>query len=221
MAVPDVQEMLRLLEEGRSREAVERLEDVARGEPYSPTVRILLAHAYEREGEFARALRTWHAARLLMPTSPVAGAAIVRLRSDHPELDSAPRHRPEQEIAGMAVRESADWGTSEPPGVVADDGHTAHASAATGAAAAPIENLDRLIHELESARIVPDPDFEPEAFVEDPDEGDDLVSETLARIYAAQQQYTEAAQVYETLAVQHPERAGEFRARARELRDLG
>ena len=83
------------------------------------------------------------------------------------------------------------------------------------------ENLDRLIRELETARIVPNPDFEavPLDYVEDEDEG--LVSETLARIYAAQQQYQEAAQVYEVLAEQQPDRAEEFRIKAQEMKMRG
>jgi regulator of sirC expression with transglutaminase-like and TPR domain len=46
-----------------------------------------------------------------------------------------------------------------------------------------------------------------------------MVSETLARIYIAQQQYTEAARVYVRLAHQDPDRADEYRERAAELRE--
>ena len=46
------------------------------------------------------------------------------------------------------------------------------------------------------------------------------VSETLARIYLAQKQYQEAARIYDLLARQHPERAGAFREKAEEAREM-
>ena len=86
--------------------------------------------------------------------------------------------------------------------------------------ASPVEydDLDRLIEELESARITPDLDISAIPAPELDDEADDMVSETLARIYAAQRQYDEAARVYELLAAQQPDRAKEFFARASEMR---
>ncbi len=78
--------------------------------------------------------------------------------------------------------------------------------------------LDHLIQELESARIVPKPEHEPiESPALDSDIGD-IVSETLARIYERQKQYDEAADMYEKLARMYPERAGEFQEKASELR---
>ena len=83
------------------------------------------------------------------------------------------------------------------------------------------DDLDSLIRELEDApRIRPDPNF----IGEDEEEGiddeiaDDMVSETLARIYVAQGQFGEAASVYETLADQHPEGAEEFLEKAADVR---
>jgi tetratricopeptide (TPR) repeat protein len=82
------------------------------------------------------------------------------------------------------------------------------------------DDLDHLIDELESARIDPNPDAAdaPEPDLED-DEADDLVSETLARIYKQQGQYGEAARVYDTLAEQQPDRADAFREQAAEMRE--
>ena len=82
------------------------------------------------------------------------------------------------------------------------------------------DDLDHLIDELESARIDPNPDTAdaPEPDLED-DEADDLVSETLARIYKQQGQYGEAARVYDTLAEQQPDRADAFRQQATEMRE--
>lgn len=80
------------------------------------------------------------------------------------------------------------------------------------------EDLDRLIAELESARIMPRPDLDtlPEPDLEDDIE--DVVSVTLARIYASQGQYGEAARVYELLAGQQPENEEEFKTKAAEMR---
>ena len=80
------------------------------------------------------------------------------------------------------------------------------------------EDLDRLITELESARIVPRPDMETLPAPDLEDDIEDVVSETLARIYASQGQYDEAARVYELLAGQQPDRAGEFMKKASEMR---
>ncbi len=85
----------------------------------------------------------------------------------------------------------------------------------------PFADIDRLIARLESARIVPRSDDAPA--IPSPDLGDDIddvASETLAEIYAAQQQYEEAARMYETLAERRPEQAAAFQARARRLRSM-
>ena len=80
------------------------------------------------------------------------------------------------------------------------------------------EDLDRLISELESARIVPRPDLENVPPPDLEDDIEDVVSETLARIYASQGQYDEAAHVYELLADQQPDKADEFKGKASEMR---
>lgn len=81
------------------------------------------------------------------------------------------------------------------------------------------DDLDRLIDELESARIEPRPDVDD---VPPPDletEIDDLVSETLARIHEAQDQYREAAQIYVKLASQEPAQARTYLEKAAEMRE--
>lgn len=81
------------------------------------------------------------------------------------------------------------------------------------------EDLDRLIEELDGARIVPNTDTSafPEPALED--DVDDVVSETLARIYATQHKYAEAARVYDMLAEQNPEQADAYREHARAMRN--
>jgi len=82
------------------------------------------------------------------------------------------------------------------------------------------DDLDQLIDELQSAEIEPDPDAEAEE-VSPPDlndDIDDLVSETLARIHEAQDQYKKAAQIYVKLASQEPDQARKHLKKAIEMR---
>ena len=85
-------------------------------------------------------------------------------------------------------------------------------------AAEDFADLDRLIDELESARIVPRPDLDVIPPPELEDDIEDMVSETLARIYASQGQYDEAARVFELLSAQQPDRAEEFLGKAEAMR---
>ena len=87
---------------------------------------------------------------------------------------------------------------------------------------AATDELDALIAQLEVApRIRPDPEYRgPEQPLDHP-EVDSLASETLAKIYAAQHQYVEAAVVYEKLAAQRPAQAEALLQRAAELRRQG
>ena len=80
------------------------------------------------------------------------------------------------------------------------------------------EELDQLIQELETARIVPKPDYEAaEVPVEEVDL-DEVASLTLARIYEGQKKYNEAAHVYDLLVTLQPEQAASFTEKAAELR---
>ena len=82
------------------------------------------------------------------------------------------------------------------------------------------DELDALIRDLENApRITPDPEFSAPAASFD-DDDDDMASETLAQIYAAQHQYAEAAAVYERLALARPAEAEAMLAHAAEMRRL-
>ncbi len=79
-------------------------------------------------------------------------------------------------------------------------------------------DLDRLIDELESARIEPNPDLDEVPAPDLDNEGDDIVSETLARIHEAQDKYRKAAQIYVKLASQEPDQAREYLEKAAEMR---
>ena len=81
------------------------------------------------------------------------------------------------------------------------------------------DDLDDLISQLDAApRITPDPSFEGPAVSFDDRGTEDVASETLAKIYAAQRQYAEAALVYERLAARTPDRADALLERAAALR---
>jgi len=80
------------------------------------------------------------------------------------------------------------------------------------------DNLDRLIEELQSARIQPDPDIDDLPTPDLDDDIEDMVSETLARIYASQGAYHEAARVYVQLAAQEPDRSEELLREASRMR---
>jgi len=80
------------------------------------------------------------------------------------------------------------------------------------------DDLDRLINELESARIEPSPDVEDIPAPDLDNDVDDLVSETLARIHEAQDQYRKAAQIYVKLASQEPDQARDYLEKAAEMR---
>ena len=104
-----------------------------------------------------------------------------------------------------------------------------HAEATSPDAPAPphappsiADELDALIAQLEVApRIRPDPEYAGPEVALDTGDVDEMASETLAKIYAAQQRYVEAAIVYEKLAAQRPAEADEMLRRAAELRQRG
>ena len=82
------------------------------------------------------------------------------------------------------------------------------------------DELDDLIHQLDAApRIKPDPTFSGPKVTFDETSVDDMASETLAKIYAAQHQYVQAAVVYEKLAAREPDQADTLLERAAEMRD--
>lgn len=80
------------------------------------------------------------------------------------------------------------------------------------------DDLERLINELESARVDPRPEVEETPPPESDTGVDDLVSETLARIHEAQDEFRQAEQIYVKLASQEPDQARSFLEKAAEMR---
>jgi tetratricopeptide (TPR) repeat protein len=158
------------------------------------------------------------------PTDP---APTETQPSRDPESDEAPTTATEavselDELRRQAENEARQGG-ARPELVNTPEGRAADPPGETpadrvGEMEKDDEDLDRLIDELESARIDPDPDVDdvPEPDLEN--DVDDLVSETLARIHEAQNQYRKAAQIYVKLASQEPDQSRAYLEKAAEMR---
>ncbi len=202
--------MLSLLDKDRAGEALPLLEELVASVPTYAAAHVALARAYETEHRWDEAFHSWQNARFLVPNSPAVAAGLRRaaIARAHPGAAPAEARRPAQRTGAVETPVEAPAWTKVGEVVQPEPDE----------APPDFEDLDRLIEELESARIVPDP--EPHA-IPPPDlenEIDDMVSETLAKIYASQNQFEEAARVYEKLAARQPERATEFLHLATEMR---
>lgn len=139
-------------------------------------------------GESADAAEATHSAESADAEEPARDAETAEVE-DEDEAETEPRPYRLEETQGDLAEGAAEYG-----------------------------DLDRLIDELQSARIVPRPDLDELPSPDLEDDIEDVVSETLARIYASQGQYEEAAHVYELLAAQQPEKEEEFMSKASEMR---
>lgn len=196
-----------LLEEGDFSAARGMLDDLVRQAPLAAAPRVLLARASEGEQDLETACHHWQHAARLCPGSPVVqeGLRMAVLRREYGAQAAGAVGGSD---AGAAAGSVAGAGADGAPGDSSTQGFA---------------DLNRLIEELETARIVPDPDVQPLseeelAEAEAANEPEEVVSETLARIYANQAYYLDAAAVYEKLALKHPERAGDFSRKAHEMR---
>ena len=203
-----IQDAARHLAEERAGEAIDVLERLVGEFPAYVTAHVLLAKSYEAHGRLADALGAWHHAYFLMPGSPL----VLRERARLLRAESAPAP------AGPAPADP------EPPAETKTEAEqeTAYVLEADPSLIDEVDDLDGLIEQLENApRILPGGDFDDTGLDVDEGEEDELVSETLARIYESQGQHEAAARAYEQLAMQQagqPERAAELRGKAAELR---
>ena len=190
MSKTDIKSATLLLEDGKSSNAKTVLQALIASSPTHTAAHVLLARIHESENDHDQALLNWQDAFSLLPTSTVVQSGL-RKAIQRSVLYQANR-RDGDDAEGVA---------GELPKDVVDESL----------------NLELLIQELERARIVPDPDVQEISDDELEDEIEDLVTETLARIYAAQSYFEEARQVYVKLARQSPERAHEFETKALEM----
>ncbi|MFW5973086.1 MAG: tetratricopeptide repeat protein, partial [Bacteroidota bacterium] len=207
MPVESVQKAIDLLERGRAEQAIPLLEDVVAALPAYAGAYVLLARAFEAGERWMNAAHAWRSALILVPDSPVAAEGLRRaLREGH---NLSPEAVADQETYSEveALHRSIPAPRAQ-PGPAGED----------PASEEYLDNLDRLIAQLENARITPDPDLDAVAPPDFEDDIEDMVSETLARIYATQKQFDDAARVYDQLASQHPEREAHFRQKAIEMR---
>ncbi len=209
MPVEYVQKAIDLLQQGRAEQAVPLLEDVVETLPAYAGAYVLLARAYEAGERWPKAQHAWSNALLLVPDSPVATEGIKRsLRQG--QVPSRPAATDADTFSQV---EHLHRSTESPRPQELQDADEAPQHDFDDP-----DNLDRLIAQLEGARIMPKPDFEDHAPPDLDDDIDDMVSVTLARIFAAQEEFEEAARVFDKLAIQDPENAEDFRQQAREMR---
>jgi hypothetical protein len=135
------------------------------------------------------------------------------------ELEQLRRQAEEEAREGGARPELADTPTSASESPPAGDGSSDTPEERVDQLEREGDDLDRLIDELESARIEPRPDVDDVPPPDLDNDVDDIVSETLARIHEAQDKYRKAAQIYVKLASQEPDRAREYLQKAAEMRE--
>lgn len=151
------------------------------------------------------------ASELLPPEGPVPGAP-----SQGFDLAEA------ADASGWEVLSEEDVPTPPPDVRAEPDVVSPESEAEPEEEFAVADELDALIAQLEDApRIKPDPEFSGPEVTFDEDDVDEMASETLAKIYAAQHQYVQAALIYEKLAVRQPENADDLLRRAAEMRERG
>ena len=220
MAISEIKQAVQYMRAGDTPKAVPLLERVTAQMPQYVTAHVLLARMYEAAGRGEDALRTWEHAAFLLPGSPTIRAGVRRVLRRQPSLPATAPSKTRAAERRDDASPSASSAGAVPTGPTAPPPRAeAPASAAAAEALeAEGEDLDRLIEDLETARIVPRPDLDdiPEPDLED--DIDDMVSETLARIYSSQEQFGEAARIYEKLAVMDPDRADEMEAKAKAMR---
>ncbi len=189
MSVPDLLHAASAMKSGDLDSAKSVLSDLITQVPGHITAHVLMAQTLEMGLDYDGALSHWKKAAYLCPENEVIESGLRK---------SVLRH---------LYAATVDYDPVSIEEASSDEAPTPE-----------FQDLDKLIEELETARIVPDPEVDmiPQSDLDT--EIEDVVSETLARIYAHQKYFLEAADVYEKLSDQHPEQREMFKAKAQEMR---
>ena len=219
------------MKDGRLEDAREVLTQLIDQVPDFLTAHVLMAQVLEARLDYLGAYPHWQRAAILCPENKVIEkglkrSALRRLFDDTGHGESSEVNSDDDERDNISIDTSSGEGEhavlqpDDAPSVAtwSQDQNASTATDRAPSAVPEFENLDKLILELESARIVPNPDIEMIPDDELETEIEDVVSETLARIYAHQKYFLEAADVYEKLADQEPDKAEDYRAKAAEMR---
>ena len=226
MSIPAIDKAYWHLKQGKSDEAIPVLKQLAQKLPTYVTPHVLLAWAYENKEQWSEALDNWQHAYFLMPNSPAVQQGLQRAMEAGSEASFAspsssteeapPAQKPPQ--SSPPAGQPTDHESSQPsPGKLLSELSEPADQEAPLSSPGEFDHLDRLIDELEAARIEPHPDLDELPSPNLENEIEDVVSETLARIYVAQEQYDEAARVFRKLAEQDPARSQEFLEEADEM----
>jgi tetratricopeptide (TPR) repeat protein len=207
MSSLDLRSAASLLERGDYDTARSTLEELVRIDRNHAAAHALLAKIAEAQARYSAAVLHWEQAYAINPMSTEIGlsfqAAALRLLSPNP-ASGTERH----------LRSVPPIETIQPEGV-----ETHEEDEILEEITARADDLSKLIDELDAVRMVPDPDIELISDDELEVEIEDVVSETLAKIYASQNYFQEAGDVYRKLAIQYPERESEFMAKADDMND--
>lgn len=238
MPPPDLRTAASLLERGDYDAARVSLEWLVNHDRAYASAHVLLAKIAEHQSRFSDALLDWERAYLINPLSTEIAVSYETaiLRDLLPNPDAAPVRKmhlvpPLEDISDESTDSVA---AADPEERVAEARPQADSEAQGRGKKVPVDSpgrepigeaaglddlddLDKLIDELDSARIIPDPDIEAMSAAELKVDIDDVVSETLAKIYASQSYFSEAGDVYEKLAEQQPKRRAEFEEKATDM----
>lgn len=238
MQLTDLSEYAARLDDDRIDSTIEELEAVLERVPDHGTAHLLLARAHRMKGRRREALRSLAECWFWLGDVPAVREEYLEIARVEPEEDAL-AGEPEAEDSPSEADDSSapgslpdlgetSGGRTEPdPAVPAGDRPEELEADLQERFGDPeledeedVEDLDTLIRELEGARIAPEPEMgssERTSEEAEPDDEEEVVSETLARIYERQKEFGAAAEAYRELAEEHPDRSDEFLEKAREM----
>lgn len=234
MDLQDIHSAAANIEAGNAADAIPVLEQLVDAYPAYAAAHLLLARAYRSEGNRDAALRSLAGVQLWSSAPEAARSELHAIIDAHLEdvyaSDDVLSGRPRADTVGsdrFAGPEASRGTPTHAPRSTSPDELAEDLQERLGPPAAEndedIKDLNSLIRRLEGARIQPEPEFggaeQQGGYAPEDEDSQEVVSETLARIYAAQSEYQAAFDAYQRLADENPDRADEFRRKAREIKE--